>query len=65
MVHINQASSFSSSPQSQASFLTPSRDILPAYTDRSMEDPAKEIGTVALLVTAAINPEIQKEAVLK
>ena len=30
-----------------------------------MEDPAKEIATVAVLVTAAINPEIQKEAVLK
>lgn len=30
-----------------------------------MEDPAKEIATVASLVTAAINPEIQKASVLK
>ncbi|OJT10823.1 hypothetical protein TRAPUB_12692 [Trametes pubescens] len=30
-----------------------------------MEDPAKEIATVAGLVTAAINPEIQKASVLK
>ncbi|KAH9895885.1 hypothetical protein C8Q73DRAFT_745088 [Cubamyces lactineus] len=30
-----------------------------------MEDPAKEIANVAVLVTAAVNPEIQKAAVLK
>ncbi|RPD54552.1 hypothetical protein L226DRAFT_261089 [Lentinus tigrinus ALCF2SS1-7] len=30
-----------------------------------MEDPAKEIADVALLVTAAVNPEVQKAAVLK
>ncbi|TFK78424.1 hypothetical protein K466DRAFT_468829, partial [Polyporus arcularius HHB13444] len=30
-----------------------------------MEDPAKEIANVAMTVTAAINPEIQKTAVLK
>lgn len=30
-----------------------------------MQDPAKEIANVAMTVTAAINPEIQKTAVLK
>lgn len=30
-----------------------------------MEDPAKEIASVTVLVTAAVNPEIQTQTVLR